>query len=36
MWRTGFGILLILHGLVTIVIWVPTPSPQAPTDTSKS
>ena len=36
MWRTGFGVLLIVHGLLTIVIWAPSPSPQAPMDTSRS
>ena len=23
MWATGFGVLLIAHGLLTILIWAP-------------
>jgi hypothetical protein len=35
-WRTAFGILLVVHGLLTILIWSPTPSGGAPMDTSHS
>lgn len=36
MWRVAFGVLLIAHGLVTILIWAPAPSADAPMDTSRS
>jgi hypothetical protein len=36
MWRTVFGVLLVAHGLLTIVIWAPSPTAQAPMDTSRS
>jgi len=36
MWRTAFGVLLVAHGLLTILIWVPSPSPEAPMNTSRS
>jgi hypothetical protein len=39
MWRTLFGVLVIAHGLLTIVIWAPNPqrlSVGAPMDTSHS
>lgn len=36
MWRTAFGVLLIAHGFLTIVIWSPRPSADAPMDTSRS
>lgn len=36
MWRTAFGVLLVAHGLLTIVIWTPRPSADAPMDTSRS
>jgi hypothetical protein len=36
MWRTAFGVLLVAHGLLTILIWSPSPSPEAPMNTSRS
>lgn len=36
MWRTAFGVLLVVHGLLTIVIWFPSPTAEAPMDTSRS
>ena len=36
MWRTGFGVLLVAHGLLTIAIWTPSPNTRAPMNTSKS
>ena len=36
MWRTASGILLIAHGLLTILIWSPSPSSDAPMDTGRS
>jgi hypothetical protein len=36
MWRTAFGVLLILHGLLTILIWSLPPSAEAPMDTGHS
>jgi hypothetical protein len=39
MWRTLFGVLVVAHGLLTIVIWAPNPqtsSVDAPMDTSHS
>lgn len=36
MWRAAFGVLLVAHGLLTILIWSPTPRPDAPMDTSRS
>lgn len=36
MWRTVFGVLLVAHGLVTIIIWVPSPTGKAPINTSRS
>ncbi len=36
MWRTGFGVLLVAHGLITMVIWAPSPDAQAPMNTSRS
>jgi hypothetical protein len=36
MWRTVFGVLLVLHGLLTILIWSLPPSSEAPMDTSHS
>jgi uncharacterized membrane protein (DUF441 family) len=35
-WRTAFGVLLVGHGILTIVIWSPSPSAEAPMDTSRS
>jgi hypothetical protein len=34
--RTAFGALLIVHGLITITIWVPRPTDRAPMSTSHS
>lgn len=36
MWRTAFGFLLVAHGLLTVVIWLPRPDADAPMDTSHS
>ena len=36
MWRTYSGVLLVAHGLLTIVIWAPSPTAQVPMNTSKS
>jgi hypothetical protein len=36
MWRTAFGVLLILHGILTILIWSLPPSSEAPMDTGHS
>jgi hypothetical protein len=39
MWRTVFGVLVVAHGLLTIVIWTPNPrtlTGDAPMDTSHS
>lgn len=36
MLRTAFGGLLVAHGLLTIVIWLPRPDADAPMDTSHS
>src|SRR5687768_13717897 len=36
MWRTAFGVLLVGHGLLTILIWSPSPSAEAPMNTSRS
>jgi hypothetical protein len=36
MWRTAFGVLLVAHGILTILIWSPSPSPEAPMSTSRS
>lgn len=39
MWRTLLGWFVVAHGLLTIVIWVPTPraaTANAPMDTSRS
>ena len=36
MWRTAFGVLLVAHGLLTIVIWLAPPSADAPMDTGRS
>jgi hypothetical protein len=35
-WRAAFGVLLVAHGLVTILIWSPSPSVEAPMSTSRS
>lgn len=34
--RVAFGALLIVHGLITILIWAPRPTPRAPMNTSHS
>lgn len=34
--RIAFGVLLLVHGLLTALIWVPQPTQQAPMDTSHS
>jgi hypothetical protein len=36
MWRTAFGVLLVAHGLLTVLIWSPSPSAEAPMSTSRS
>lgn len=34
--RLAFGALVVVHGLITALIWAPRPRPQAPMDTSHS
>lgn len=36
MWLSAFGVLLVAHGLLMILIWSPTPSANAPMNTSHS
>ena len=36
MLRTAFGVLVVIHGLLTILIWAPSPNPRAPMNTSRS
>jgi hypothetical protein len=36
MWRTALGVLLVAHGLLTILIWSPRPKSGSPMDTSHS
>ena len=36
MWRTAFGVVLVVYGLLTTVIWAPGPNAEAPMDTSRS
>ena len=36
MWHTIFAVLLMGHGLLTILIWALPPGPDAPMDTGKS
>lgn len=34
--HTAFGVLMIVHGLITIVIWAPGPTLDAPMNTGRS
>lgn len=36
MWRTTLAVLVMVHGLLTILIWAIPPNPDAPMDTGKS
>jgi hypothetical protein len=36
MWRTAFAVLLVGHGILTILVWSPSPGAEAPMDTSRS
>lgn len=34
--RIAFGVLVVVHGIITVLVWAPRPTRQAPMDTSHS